>query len=196
MSISRGSLVGRAVSTALLIAVTRAVHAGTARTCAAARTGVQSLLHHTRLAAVISFYRHFAFDLPRATTAAGVGLVLGIAVIRLYLLAAGDPPDYLGAYFALVGALSTAAALAMLAARRPGIVRLGWALGSLAALATLGMYLVSRTLGLPELDRYVGRWDYPLGTFGMILSVSLVGLHFAVVTKLTVAHPYHQQWRD
>jgi hypothetical protein len=187
---------GRALTTALLVAILGAVHAGTARVRAATRAAAQSVLHRTRLAKLIAFYRHFAFDLPRSTTAAGVGLVLGIAAIRLYLLADAGPPAYLGAYFALIGVLATAAAVAMLAARRPGIVRLGWALGTLAALATLGMYLASRTLGLPELDRYVGRWDHPLGTFGMILSASYVGLHFAVVTKLTVAYPHHQQWRD
>jgi hypothetical protein len=192
----RGSLAGRAVTTSVMLAVSAAVQVLVTRLRTRGRAALWSILRITRLAKLISFYRHFKFDLPRLSTTGGVSLLLGIAAIRLYLLADGDPPTYLGAYFALIGALATVAAIAMVAGRWPALVRFGWALGALVALASLLMYIASRTAGLPELDQYVGRWDYPLGTFAMALSASYLGLHFAVLTKLTVAYPEHQQWHD
>lgn len=187
---------GRALSAVVMFAVVAAVNALVAQLRKRGRAAIWSILRITRLAKMISFYRHFAFDLPRLSTTGGVSLLLGIAAIRLYLLADGDPPRYLGAYFALIGALATVAAVAMVAARWLALVRFGWALGSLVALASLVMYIASRTAGLPELDQYIGRWDYPLGTFAMVLSAAYLGLHFAVITKMTVAYPEHQQWHD
>lgn len=196
MTIQRGSLLGRAVTTVLMLAISAATDATVTQVRKRARMASSAVLRRTGLAKPISFYRHIAVNLPRLTTAAGVCLLLGVAAIRLYLLAHGSPPTYLGAYFALIGAFATAAAIGMLAARWLVLVRFGWALGSLVALASLLMYIVSRTLGLPELDQYVGRWEYPLGTFAMVLSASYLGLHFAVLTTMTVAYPQHQQWHD
>ncbi|HEU5007092.1 MAG TPA: hypothetical protein VFT67_08980 [Jatrophihabitantaceae bacterium] len=145
---------------------------------------------------LVGFYRHIAFDLPRTTTAVGIGLLLGIAAIRLYLLAEYDQPAYLAAYFIVLGACATLAALAMLAGRWLVIVRAGWALGSVVALASLAMYLASRTIGLPQLPELVGRWEYAPGTLGMALSGAFLATHFAVLTRLTVSWPMHQEWHD
>lgn len=145
---------------------------------------------------LVRAYRHVAFDLPRSITAVGVGVLLGIAAIRLDLLAMHDVPHYLGAYFALIGALATLAAAAMLAGPRPRLVRAGWWLGSLVALASLGMYLASRTFGLPDLPQLVGRWEYAPGTLAMALSATFLAVHGSVLTKLNVAYPQHQQWHD
>lgn len=145
---------------------------------------------------LVGFYRHIAFDLPRTTTAAGIALLLGIAAIRLYLLAEYDQPTYLAAYFIVLGACATLAVLGMLAGRWPAIVRAGWVLGSVVALASLAMYLASRTIGLPQLPQLVGRWEYAPGTLGMALSGAFVATHFAVLTRMTVSWPMHQEWHD
>ncbi|HEX7354156.1 MAG TPA: oxidoreductase [Mycobacteriales bacterium] len=142
------------------------------------------------------FYRHLGFNVPRFTTAVGVGALLGIAAVRLFLLAAHSQPGYLAAYFGLIGAAACVACAAMLVGRRPALVRIGWALGSLVALASLLMYVVSRTLGLPDLPQAVGRWAYPPGTFAMALSALFLAIHGSVLTGMNVAYPDRQPWHD
>ena len=153
-------------------------------------------LRPTGLPQLISFYKHIAFDLPRIVTGTGVVLLLGMATIRLYLLATGSPPAYLAAYFALIGACVVVASLAMLAGRWPRVVAAGWWFGSLIALATFAMYIASRTAGLPGLGRYVSRWDFTYGTAGIALSVGFLAVHFTVLTGMNVAYPHRQQWTD
>lgn len=151
-------------------------------------------LRPTGMPQAISFYRHFSFNVPRTVTTLGIGMLLGIATIRLYLLAAGSQPTYLAVYFGLVGGCATLASLGMLAGHYPRVVMGSWALGSVVSLATFAMYLVSRTIGLPELGHYVSRWDFPLGTAGIALSCGFLALHFTVVTGMTVAFPWQQEW--
>lgn len=159
-----------------------------------------TLLRWTGLGKLLSFYRYLAFNGPRVTTALGVVLLLGIAAIRLYWLAGGFPlpayPAYLTGYFALLVATAVLASVAMVAGRRPGLVRTGWALGSLVSAASLAMYLVSRTMGLPGVGQLVSWWDYPLGTFAMALSALFVSVHFSVLTGMNVAYPQQRQWHD
>lgn len=145
----------------------------------------------------VSFYRHITFNLPRLVTAAGIALLLGIAAVRLVLLAENVAalPRYLSAYFALIGLLATLAALGMLVPIL-SITRVAWGLGSLVALASLLMYIASRTAGLPQLPQLVGRWDYAPGTFAMALSGAYLATHFSVLTRMNVAFPDHQRWHD
>lgn len=146
---------------------------------------------------LISFYRYFAFNGPLLTSALGITLLLGIAAIRLYWLAGGFPlPAYLVAYFAVLIFAAVAASVSMVLGRRPGLVHLGWALGSVVSVASLAMYLTSRTVGLPGVPRLVGRWDYALGTFAMVLAALFVALHFSVLTGMNVAYPHRRQWSD
>jgi len=156
----------------------------------------------TGIPQLYSFYRHFSFNAPRFTTGSGVLLLLGIGAIRLYLALTGIPPEsggsalhYLIAYFALVVAVSVAASVGMLLIRTPVVVKASWGAGSLLAVATLVMYLVSRTAGLPGIEGFIGRWDYPLGTFAIILSVSFLGLHGSVLTGLNIAMSW-RSWHD
>lgn len=159
--------------------------------------------------ALVSFQRHLRFNLPRSTTAGGVLLLLGIAAIRVYLLVASAtgwvapgasapirPPVYLLAYFAVVAAGALLAAAGMLSAPRRVLTRVGWALGSLVCAAAMAMYLVSRTAGLPGGDRWVGRWDQPLGTFALAVEGAFLITHLAVLTGMTVAVPDRRDWRD
>lgn len=165
--------------------------------------GVQmSVLRWTGMPQLYSFYRHIAFNAPRFTTGSAVLLLLGIGAIRLYLLLSSPNPSstysvpaYLTAYFALVFGVAVLASVGMLLVRLPTLVKVSWAVGGLVALATFAMYLVSRTIGLPGLPELVGRWDYPLGTFGIILSLSYLGLHLSVVTGLNVAMNW-RSWHD
>lgn len=161
----------------------------------AVRTRVEQILWITGAGKAIAFYRHFAFDLPRATTALGVALLVGIATVRLFLLAHVAAPAYLQAYFVLVAvfALLAAAAASGIVERA---VPAGWAIGSLVALASMLMYIASRAWGLPDLPNLVDRWDNPLGTFSIMLAAGYLGLHFSVLTRMTVAYPHRQGWTD
>lgn len=161
----------------------------------AVRARVEPVLRVTGMAAAVSFARHIAFDLPRSTTAAGAGLLAGIATIRLYLLASHVVPPYLAAYFVLVAVFALLAVPAM-AAGRPVLAQVGWALGGVVALASLLMYIASRAWGLPGLPQLTGRWDNPLGTFSMILAAGYLALHASVVAGMNVAYPRHQPWHD
>lgn len=65
----------------------------------------------TGLEKLVSFYRHFAFNLPRFTTASAVALLAGFATIHMWLLFAGhEVPAYVTAYLALLSAGSILAA--------------------------------------------------------------------------------------
>ncbi len=154
-------------------------------------------LRWTGLGKLISFYRYFAFNVPRVTTASGIVVLLGIAAIRLYYLLADVVfPAYLVAYFVLVIAVAVLASVGMVVGGRPGVTRVGWALGSLVSLASLVVYIVGRSLGLPGLPQLVGRWDYALGTFSMALAALFLALHFSVLTGMNIAYPQRRQWHD
>lgn len=153
---------------------------------------------YTGLGRLISFYRYFSFNLPRATTGVGVTLLLGVAAVRLYWLAGGfvvSYPAYLAGYFAVVAALAFLAA-ALMVVPRPWLAATGWAVGSVVCVATVAVYVATRTAALPGLPQLVGRWDYALGTFAMVLAALFVVLHVSVLTKVNVAHPGRRQWHD
>jgi hypothetical protein len=149
---------------------------------------------------LVSFYRYFAFNGPRVTTAVGVVLVLGLAAIRVYWLVGGFPvrtyPRYLAAYFALLAAAGLLASVAMVIGRRPAVTGIGWVLGTVVSAASVGMYVASRTAGLPGLPVLVGWWDYPLGTLSMALAALFGGLHFSVLSGMNVAYPQRRHWHD
>jgi hypothetical protein len=155
-------------------------------------------LRWTGLGKLISFYRYFYFNGPKATTASGMLLVLGVGAIHLYLLVSNQAlgrrfasPVYLDAYYGLLFASAVAAAVGMVVARR-----LGWALGSLVSAAAIMMYVASRVWGLPALHMLEGWWNYPLGTFMMALGAMYLGLHFSVITGVNIAHPDRRDWHD
>ena len=161
------------------------------------------------LGALIAFYRYIQFDLPRTTTATGVLLLWGIAAVRIYLLVAArtawvqpggsvrpQVPVYLQAYLGLVAVVAVVASGAIMAARSRTTTRAGWALGSLVCAAAMAMYVTSRTAGLPGAGDWVGRWDFPLGTFAVTLEAAFLLTHVAVLTGMTVAAPDRRHWRD
>lgn len=158
---------------------------------------MNGVLRLTGLPQLYSFYRHFAFNMPRATTGGGILLLLGVGVVHLYLLLTTPVlPGYFAAYLALVFAAALAASAGMLVRAKAAVIRTGWALGALTATSAFAMYIVSRTIGLPGLELYVARWDYALGTFTLLLDVGFVGLYLTVLTGVNVAWPQWRYWRD
>lgn len=159
-------------------------------------TASSSALRATGLRKLVSFYRYFAFDLPRTTTAAGVVLLGGVAAIRLSLLLTSPRlPGYLVAYFVLIVAAAALGMAGVLAPRRM-VARIGWAWGSVVALVSWAVYVTGRTVGLPGLPQLVGRWEFPLGTVAMVLSALYLALHFSVLTGMNVAVPDRRGWHD
>lgn len=157
-----------------------------------------TVLRWTGIGKLVSFYRHFAFAGPRTTTGIGAGLLAGAAAIYVYWLvtnqafaSAVEPPGYLIAYFGIQAAGTVFAVVEMVAGRM-----LGWFHGSLLATVTILVYAASRLWQLPGLPILAGWWDYPLGTFAMILAALFLGLHFAVLTGVCVAYPHQRNWHD
>jgi len=104
----------------------------------------------------------------------GVVCLVGVAVTHLI-----DLPDkleeahYMAALFcALIAAsLVLAAAIAL---DRHALV--AWvAAGALAALTIAG-YVLSRSVGLPQLEDHVGMWTDPVGIASLVFEATLVGL--------------------
>ena len=166
----------------------------------AGRAAIAQAARWMGIAQLISFYRYFAFNAPRVITAAGIVVLLGVAAIPLYWLVGGFPvpayPAYLGVYFGLLVAVTVLAAGSMVIRSQPKLVRLGWMLGSVVSVASIAMYVASRTVGLPGLPRLVRWWDYPLGSFAMVLAALFVALHLSVVTGMNVAYPQRRDWHD
>lgn len=157
---------------------------------------VRATLRWTGVPQLYSFQQHLSFNMPRLTTATGVLSLLGIGAIHLYLtmIAPGGPvtvPVYLIVYSGLVFAASVVTAAGMVISRSSVVVKSAWAFGTVIAVATLAMYLVSRSVGLPGAPVFMGWWDYPLGTLSMILSLAYVGLHGSAVTGINVV----MNWR-
>jgi hypothetical protein len=161
---------------------------------------VSTVARWTGIPQLISFYRYIAFNVPRVTTAVGIVVLLGIAAIQLYWLVGGFPvpayPAYLGGYFGLLVTVAVLAAGSMVIGRQPGLIWLGWVLGSVVSVASIAMYVISRTAGLPGLPQLVRWWDYPLGSFAMALAGLFVALHVSVVTGMNVAYPQQRNWHD
>ncbi|MBV9312693.1 MAG: hypothetical protein JO100_02910 [Pseudonocardia sp.] len=161
---------------------------------------MSTVVRWTGVPQLISFYRYIAFNVPRVTTAVGIAVLLGIAAIRLYWLVGGFPvspyPAYLGGYFGLLVAMAILAAASMVVGSAPGLVRFGWVLGSVVSVASIAMYVTSRTVGLPGLPQLVRWWDYPIGSFAMVLAGLFVALHGSVITGMNVAYPQRRDWHD
>jgi hypothetical protein len=149
-----------------------------------------------RLRAVLTAYRWVAFAGPRTTTGLGVLLLVAVAAPQVSLLATADYPAWLDAWFILAGVLTLVAAAALTAARSRLVAGLGWAVGSLVCATSIGLWIASRTAGLPGVAGTVGRWDHPGGTAVMGLAVVVLLLHASLLLGVTVAVPDRRRWHD
>jgi hypothetical protein len=102
-----------------------------------------------------------------------VGAVLLIAAGVIHFAELGDAEvPYLVVGFAL-SAVFTICGAALMLARAP---RLGWFVGGTVAAVTLIGYVVSRSIGLPDLHADVGNWFEPLGIASVIAEAAAAGL--------------------
>jgi hypothetical protein len=140
---------------------------------------------------------YVAFNLPRAVTALGAGLLIGIVAAHAYVMTSRPGlPAYFVAYTALLGAccLSTAAFLWL--GRNPRVPQLGWFIGDLVSVVVTGVYLATRAVTLPGLVAVTGRWDFAPGTFAGVFALGFIAVHMSVLLGINVAYPQRQQWSD
>lgn len=146
--------------------------------------------------ALLTAYRWVAFSGPRTTTGVGVVLLGAVVVPQVSLLATARYPGYLDAWFVLAGVLALVAAAGMTAGRSRVVAGLGWAVGSLVCAASIGLWIASRTAGLPGVVGAVGRWDHPGGTAVLGLAAAFLLLHTSLLLGVTVAVPGRRRWTD
>nr|WP_232070265.1 oxidoreductase [Mycobacterium noviomagense] len=140
---------------------------------------------------------YVAFNVPRTVTALGGGLLLGIVVAHLYVLARETAlPVYFVVYATLLIAGCVLAAGTMWLAVNPRIPQLGWLLGDLVSVVFLGLYLGSRPVALPGLVALTGRWDVAPGSFAGAFALGFIAVHMSVLLGINVAYPQRQNWHD
>jgi hypothetical protein len=140
---------------------------------------------------------YVAFNLPRAVTGLGAGLLLGIAAVHIYVLASRPGlPAIFAVYTGLVVAWCLLAAAAMGFAINPRIPQWGWFVGDGLSLVYLVVYLATRPAPLPGLVAVTGRWDFAPGTLAGALALGFVAVHLSVLLEINVAYPQRQQWSD
>jgi hypothetical protein len=144
----------------------------------------------------LTAYRWVAFAGPRTTTALAVLLLVVVAAPQVSLLATADVPGWLDARSGLAGLLVLVAAAAMTAARSLPVAALGWGVGSLVCATSIGLWVASRTAGLPGVVGTVGRWDHPGGTTVLGLAAAFLLLHTSLLLGVTVAVPDRRRWHD
>jgi hypothetical protein len=140
---------------------------------------------------------YVAFNLPRAVTALGAGLLSGIAAVHVYVLATRPALSAIFAvYTGLVVASCLLTAVALGFAVNPRIPQWGWFVGDGVSVAYLAVYLATRPVPLPGLVAVTGRWDFAPGTLAGALALGFVAVHVSVLLGINVAYPRRQQWSD
>lgn len=140
---------------------------------------------------------YVAFNVPRAVTALGVSLLMGIVALHVCpLVTQPGLPVYFVGYFAALALGCLAAAAAMTLGRSAAATQRGWYLGSVVCAAFLGLYLVSRFVGLSALVALTDRWDVAPGSLAMALAGGFITVHSTVLSGINVAYPQRQGWHD
>lgn len=140
---------------------------------------------------------YVAFNLPRAVTALGAGLLSGIAAVHVYVLASRPALSAIfEVYTGLVVASCLLTAAAIGCAVNPRIPRWGWFVGDGLSVAYLAVYLATRPMPLPGLVAVTGRWDFAPGTLAGALALGFVAVHMSVLLGINVAYPRRQPWSD
>ena len=82
---------------------------------------------------------------------------------------------YMAALFSLLIVASVALAVA-LARLRSTWIRGMWSAGAALSLASLGGFVVSRTVGLPQMTDHIGDWTSPAGVGAVVAELLFIGL--------------------
>ncbi|SON61843.1 hypothetical protein MSIMFI_03362 [Mycobacterium simulans] len=144
---------------------------------------------------VLTLNGYVAFNLPRAVTAAGGLLLVGLVVAHLYVWATATAvPAYFAGYCALLITSCLLAIVAMGAGFNPVLPQRGWQLGTMVGVVFLGLYLASRAASMPGLADLTGSWDLAPGTFAAACAVGFIGLHMSIVLGINVAYPRRRNW--
>lgn len=155
------------------------------------------LWERSRVYRMLRLGGYVAFDVPRAVTALGTVLLLGIVATHLYVL---DRETGLPVYFLIYAVVLMAgcvlAAAAIWLAVNPRVPQLGWLLGDAVSVVFLGLYLASRVVSLPGLVALTGRWDVAPGSFAAAFAMGFVAIHVSVLLGINVAYPQRQNWHD
>lgn len=152
---------------------------------------VVKLWHRVISSRLLSLHGYVAFNLPRLVTALGAALLMGLVGFHVYLLStAPDLPRYFVVYVAALTLGCVAAAAGM------SFSVTSWYLGSAVCTIFLGIYLVSRFVGLPGLVTLTGRWDVAPGTFAMACAAGFLAVHTTVLSGINVAYPQQRNWHD
>lgn len=155
------------------------------------------LWKRSRIYRMLRLGGYVAFNVPRAVTALGGVLLLGIVVAHLYVLTRETAlPLYFVVYAVLLIAGCLLAAGAMWLAVNPLVPQLGWLLGDLVSVIFLGLYLASRPMSLPGLVALTGRWDVAPGSWAGACALGFIAVHMSVLLGINVAYPQRQNWHD
>jgi hypothetical protein len=155
------------------------------------------LWKRSRIYRMLRLGGYVAFNVPRAVTALGGVLLLGIVVAHLYVLTRETAlPLYFVVYAVLLIAGCLLAAGAMWLAVNPLVPQLGWLLGDLVSVIFLGLYLASRPMSLPGLVALTGRWDVAPGSWAGACALGFVAVHMSVLLGINVAYAQRQNWHD
>ncbi len=140
---------------------------------------------------------YVAFNLPRTVSALGAGLLIGIAVVHVYVLTSQpELPGYFFVYAAILLACCLLTAASLWLGRNPRVPQLGWFFGDLVSVVFLGLYLFSRPAALPGLVAVTGRWDFAPGSLAGAFALGFLAVHMTVLLGINVAYPQRQQWFD
>jgi hypothetical protein len=155
------------------------------------------LWKRSRIYRMLRLGGYVAFNVPRAVTALGGLLLLGIVVAHLYVLTRETGlPLYFVVYAVLLIAGCLLAAGVMWLAVNPRLPQLGWLMGDLVSVIFLGLYLASRPMSVPGLVALTGRWDVAPGSWAGAFALGFLAVHMSVLLGINVAYPQRQNWHD
>jgi hypothetical protein len=111
----------------------------------------------------------------------GILCLAGVALAHAVDLGAHvqDAP-YLGVLFSGLIAASSGLAIALAAAWRPRFV---WSAAVMTSMAAIAGYVVSRTIGLPQIVEHVGEWGEPAGVVALASEAGVVALGLIALAR-------------
>ena len=111
---------------------------------------------------------------PAGLPLLGIVCLAGVALAHAVDLGAHvESAPYLGALFCGLIAASSGLAIALAVAWRP---RLAWSAAVATSVTAIAGYVVSRTVGLPQIEDHVGEWGEPAALAALACEVGVIAL--------------------